>query len=125
MTRLLLPFLLASLLVEPASAAHTGYAARYSTEAKMRRAAAVHGVAVPAGMEVCASPHHALGTIITVRSSRRRTVWRCIVGDIPHARDRAAIVKRGIVVEVTPRGAMVLCGSVEEPPRQCPVTVEV
>lgn len=125
MSRLLFPFLLASLLVEPASAAHTGFAARYRSEGLMRRAAAVHGVAVPAGMEVCASPHHALGTIITVRSSRRRTAWRCIVGDVPHARDRATIVRRGIVVEVTPRGAMALCGSIADPPRQCPVTVEV
>lgn len=125
MTRLLFPFLLASLLAQPASAAHTGYAARYRSEGLMRRAAAVHGVEVPAGLEVCASPHHALGTVITVRSSRRRTAWRCIVGDVPHARDRASIVRRGIVVEVTPRGALRLCGTVEEPPRQCPVTVEL
>lgn len=121
MTRLLLSTLLASLLVEPASAAQSGYAARYRSESIMRRAAAVHGVEVPAGLEVCASPHHPLGALITVRSSRG--VWRCIVGDVPHERDRASIVRRRIVVEVTPRGAMVLCGSVREPPRQCPVTV--
>lgn len=106
------------------AASMTGYAARYSSEAKMRRAARIHGVDVPNGMEVCASPHHALGTVITVRSARRKTAWRCIVGDVAHARDRAAIIERGIVIEVTPRGAMRLCGSVKDPPRQCPVTVE-
>lgn len=90
----------------------------------MRRAAAVHGVDVKPGLEVCASPYHALGTIITVRSSTRSTAWRCIVGDVAHPRDRASIVRRGIVVEVTPRGAMVLCGTVREPPSQCPVTVK-
>lgn len=125
MMRLLFPFLLASLLTRPASAADAGYAARYRSEGLMRRAAAVHGVTVPVGLEVCASPYHALGTVITVRSARQRTTWRCVVGDVPHARDRASIVRRGIVVEVTPRGALRLCGSVEEPPRQCPVTVEV
>lgn len=124
MTRLLLSALLAGLLVEPASAAQQGYAARYRSEGLMRRAAAVHGVEVPAGLEVCASPYHALGTIITVRSSRRGTSWRCIVGDVPHDRDRASILRRGIVVEVTPRGALRLCGSIQDPPSQCPVTVE-
>jgi hypothetical protein len=119
---LILAALLAGLL-QPARAAQTGYAARYSTEAKMRRAAAVHGVEVPAGMEVCASPHHALGTLIEVRSRRRGATWRCIVGDVPRDHDRAAIVRRRIVVEVTPRGAMRLCGTVQEPPRQCPVEV--
>jgi hypothetical protein len=114
--------LCAALLAGLLQPAQTGYAARYSTEGKMRRAAALHGVDVPAGVEVCASPHHALGTVIVVRSSRG--VWKCVVGDVPHARDRAAIVARNIVVEVTPRGAMRLCGSVREPPRQCPVTVE-
>lgn len=90
----------------------------------MRRAAAIHGVAVPDGMEVCAATYHPLGTMIEVHSRRRGTRWRCIVGDIPRARDRAAIEARGIIVEVTPRGAMVLCGSVRERPEDCPVTVE-
>lgn len=121
MTRLLLPLLLAALLPMPVSAARTGYAARYRSEGLMRRAAVVHGVHVPAGLEVCASPHQPLGTVISVRS--RRGVWRCIVGDVAHPRDRASILRRGIVVELTPRGAMVICGSVREPPRQCPVTV--
>lgn len=125
MTRLLLSALLASLLAQSASAAHTGYAARYRSEQLMRRAAAVHGVEVPDGLEVCAATYHPLGTIITVRSSTRRTAWRCIVGDVPHARDRASIVRRNIIVEVTPRGAMRLCGSVEDPPRQCPVEVSL
>lgn len=123
MTRVLLSILLAVLLVEPASAAQTGYAARYRSEQVMRRAAELHGVDVPAGLEVCASPHQALGTVITVRSSRRGTSWRCIVGDVPHARDRASIVRRRIIVEVTPRGALRLCGTVQEPPSQCPVEV--
>jgi hypothetical protein len=89
----------------------------------MRRAAAVHGVKVPDGMEVCAATYHALGTVIEVRSSRREASWRCIVGDVPHERDRAAIERRRIVVEVTPRGAMELCGSVRERPERCPVVV--
>lgn len=119
MTRLLVPLLLAALL--PAAAPSHGFAARYRSEGLMRRAAAVHGVEVPAGMEVCAATHHPLGTVLTVRSSRG--VWRCVVGDIPARKDRAAIVRRNIVVELTPRGAMVLCGSVRERPEDCPVTV--
>lgn len=126
MVRLIVSALFAGALLEGASAApivSQGVAARYSSEGLMRRAAAVHGVEVPAGMEVCASPHHALGTVIIVRSPRRRTTWRCVVGDVPRARDRASIVRRGIVVELTPRGAMHICGSILEPPRQCKVTV--
>lgn len=125
MKRLLLSALLAGLLAPaPASAApQRGYAARYRSEGLMRRAAAVHGVEVPSGLEVCASPHHALGTVITVHSRTRATAWRCVVGDIPAEKDRASILRRGIIVEVTPRGAIRLCGTVREPPRQCPVEV--
>jgi hypothetical protein len=119
MMRLLVPVLLSTLM--PLAATQTGFAARYRSEGLMRRAAAVHGVTVPAGLEVCASPHLSLGTLITVRS--RRGVWRCIVGDVVHPRDRASILRRGIVVEVTPRGALRLCGTIREPPSQCPVEV--
>ena len=127
MTRLLVTVLLAALtgypLGVPASAASSGVAARYSSEAKMRRAAAVHGVTVPDGLEVCAATYHPLGTIITVRSLRRGSTWRCVVGDVPHPRDRASIIKRRIIVELTPGGAMHICGSVVDPPRSCPVEV--
>jgi len=122
-SRLMVAALLAALTTQPAVADQMGFAARYSSEAKMRRAAAVHGVSVPDGIEVCASAHHPLGSIITVRSVRRGTSWRCVVVDIPHPRDRASIIRRGIIVELTPRGAMHICGSVNEPPRQCPVEV--
>lgn len=123
--RLLVVALLAMLAIEPATAGpRHGIAARYRSEQIMRRAAAVHGVEIPSGMEVCAATYHPLGTVIEVRSRRRGTVWRCVVGDVPHPNDRAAIVRRGIVVELTPRGAMEICGSVKERPERCPVTVE-
>lgn len=124
MTRLLFPFLLASLLVEPASAAHTGYAARYR-EGLMERAAEIHGVRVPPGRELCASPIERLGTLLTVTSRASGRVWRCVVVDIAHSRDRAAILRRGIVIELPPAGAMHLCGSVRQRPSDCPVSVVV
>jgi len=123
MSRLMVAALLAALSTQLASASSSGVAARYSSEAKMRRAAAVHGVSVPDGLEVCAATFHPLGSIITVRSLRRGTSWRCVVGDVPHPRDRASIIRRRIIVELTPRGAMHICGSVLDPPRQCPVEV--
>ena len=123
MTRLVAAALLAALTTQPACASSSGVAARYSSEAKMRRAAAVHGVSVPDGLEVCAATFHPLGSIITVRSLRRRTTWTCVVGDVPHPRDRASIIRRSIIVELTPRGAMHICGSVKDPPRFCPVEI--
>jgi len=123
MSRLIAAALLAALTTQPAAASSSGVAARYSSEAKMRRAAAVHGVIVPDGIEVCAATFHPLGSIITVRSLRRGTTWTCVVGDIPHPRDRASIIRRRIIVELTPRGAMHICGSVKDPPRSCPVEV--
>jgi len=122
-TRVMVAVLLAALTPLPASASSSGVAARYSSEAKMRRAAALHGITVPDGLEVCAATYHPLGSIITVRSLRRDSTWRCVVGDVPHPRDRASIIKRRIIVELTPRGAMHICGSVLDPPRSCPVEV--
>lgn len=128
MKRLLLSALLAALLIEPASAAPMhGVAARYSSERLMRRAAEIHGVTVPRGYEVCASPIERLGTRLTITSrvrGRAGAVWRCVVGDIAHPRDRATILRRGIIAELTPRGALHLCGTVRDRPEQCKVTVE-
>lgn len=120
--------LLTSLLVTTTAQAETadvGVAARYRSERTMRRAAEIHGVAVPAGLEACASPLEQLGTLLVVTSRRLGTVWRCLVVDVAHPRDRAHILRRQIVVELTPRGAMHICGSVLDPPRLCPVVVEV
>jgi hypothetical protein len=107
--------------------AKQGYAARYSTNQVMERAAAHHGVTPRKGEDICASPIHALHTHLVVHSKVRgnSSSIRCVVGDIAHPRDRAHILRRGIVVELTPRAALVICGSIREPPRQCPVVVEV
>jgi len=122
MTRLLAAALLAALTTQPASAEQTGYAARYRP-GLMERAAQIHGVSIPPGRELCASPTERLGTLLTVTSRVSGRVWPCIVVDIAHARDRAHILRRGIVIELPPAGAMHLCGTVRERPSQCPVIV--
>lgn len=128
MTRLLCAALMAMLCIAPASAERVhGFSARYATDAKMARAAALHRVEVPATRKMCASPFHPLGTLLTVTSrvrGRAGRTWRCVVVDVAHERDRATIIRRGIVIELPPSGAMHICGSVTEPPRQCVVSVE-
>src|SRR6187551_1902236 len=101
MARALVPLILSALLIQPAQAAQSGFAARYRP-GLMERAAEIHGVRVPPGRELCASPLHPLGTLLTVTSRITGRVWSCIVGDIAHARDRAHILRRGIVIELPP-----------------------
>ena len=122
MSRLIAAALLAALTTQPASAEQTGYAARYRP-GLMERAAEIHGVRVPAGRELCASPTQPLGTLLTVTSRISGHVWRCVVSDVAHPRDRAHILRRGIVIELPPAGALHLCASIVDPPRQCPVIV--
>jgi hypothetical protein len=123
MTRLMVAALLAALTTQPASADQMGYAARYRP-GLMERAAQIHGVSIPPGRELCSSPTERLGTLLTVTSRISGSVWRCVVVDIAHARDRASILRRGIVIELPPIGAMHLCGSVRGRPSDCPVRVE-
>jgi hypothetical protein len=110
-----------------ASPSTAGYAARYRSDRLMWRAAEIHGVRVPPGRSVCASPTQKLGTLLKVVSrvkGREGRILRCIVGDIAHSRDRASIIRRGIVVELAPSGALHVCGTIAEPPAQCKVRIE-
>lgn len=116
MTRIALAVLLSVSLAAPAQ--RSGYAARY-------RAGLMQQVSRNRGLPIVrcmvASPYHPIGTWVTVSSKYGSR--RCRVTDVPHPKDRKAIVKRGIVIELDHNSALHLCGSIKEPPRKCPVTV--
>ena len=48
---------------------------------------------------------------------------RCKIVDLPQDEDRAGLEERDIVTELDKGSAGVICGSVLEPPRACPVIV--
>lgn len=94
-----------------------GYAAAYRA-GLMERVSRNRGLPVVGCM--IASPTHRIGTWVTVRSVRGQR--RCRVTDVPHPRDRAAIVRRGIVAELDFRSNRALCPRNERPER-CRVEV--
>lgn len=120
MTRLLASVLITAILA-PAPAPRSGYAARY-------RPGLMHEVARNRGMTpascMVAATHEQLGAWLTVRGQRTGAVLTCLVVDVPAARDRAAIIRKGIVVELDHASAGIICGSTREPPSMCPVTVQ-
>lgn len=59
-------------------------------------------------------------TVLGQRTGQRRT---CLAVDYAHPRDRARIKRRGIIAELRFEDAAVICGSVRQSPRECPVTV--
>lgn len=126
MTRLLLSALLAgALLAEPAAAhrTRTGFAAHYRP-GLMERVSRNRGLPVVGCM--VASPYHRIGTWLTVTSAKRNKTLHCRVTDVPHPRDRKAILRRNIIVELDFGSAKILCGITrvaQDPPWACPVGV--
>lgn len=110
----------------PAPAAQqrwTGFAAHYRP-GLMQRVARVRGMEIVACM--VASPHHRIGTWLSITSAKRNKTLACRVTDVPKARHRAALIERKIVAELDFESAMILCGikrPSERPPRDCPVVV--
>jgi len=67
-----------------------------------------------------------LGTWVVVRGLRLGRQLTCLVIDVPQPRDRARIIRRGIIVELAYEDNGYICGFQNEPPRKCPVqTTEV
>ena len=63
-----------------------------------------------------------LGEVIVVEGPS--ATLACVVVDVSHSKDRKAIAKKGIVVELDYTSAAVLCGQpFPFPPRDCPVTL--
>jgi hypothetical protein len=122
----LLAALLAGMVPVPVQAAaerRSGFAAHYRP-GLMQRVARTRGLEIVACM--VASPHHRIGTWLSVTSAKRNKTLDCRVTDVPQARHRAAVIKRKIVVELDFESAKVLCGITrprERPPQACPVVV--
>lgn len=101
----------------------TGFAAHYRP-GLMQRVARVRGMEIVACM--VASPHHRIGTWLSIHSAKYKKTLNCRVTDVPKAAHRAALIKRKIVTELDFESAMVLCGIKrlrERPPSACPVVV--
>lgn len=102
-----------------------GYAARYASGV-MARVARVRGIAPASCMVALTSAHEITGRQwVWVLGKRTAVLRRCKVVDLPEDRDRQALEERGIVVELDHGSAGAICGSVVDPPRQCPVVVWV
>jgi hypothetical protein len=110
-------------LTLPAVPVEYGYAARYH-KGQMERTAAIRHMQQPPGTCLIARllPSD-LGRWFTVLGQRTRVKRRCLVVDYAHPRDRASIRRRGIVAELRYEDAAAICGSVADPPRQCPVAL--
>jgi len=120
--RYLITALLALSLAAPSPVgATTGFAARYRI-GLMEKVAVKRGIA-PVGCLV-ASPFERIGTRLRITSLVNERQRTCTVVDVAHPRDRARIIERGIVVELSHQDARTLCGSVVDPPRQCRVVVK-
>lgn len=121
--RLRIGFLLALALVFPFPASATaqhGVAARYRP-GLMQRVARNRGIEPAACM--VASPSAPLRSWVHVSGRRTNKELRCLVVDVPQDRHRARLARLRIVVELDHESARVICGSVVDPPRLCPVTV--
>jgi hypothetical protein len=115
--------LLALALTLPHAPVEYGVAARYSP-GTMERVARVRHMQPPPGTCMIARllPRD-LGKWYTVTGLMTGHSRRCLVVDWAHPRDRARIARRGIVAELRHEDAAYICGSVREPPRQCPVSL--
>ena len=117
----MLPGVVVPAAVRATGKQHTGFAAHYRP-GLMERVARVRGLAVVACM--VASPHHRIGTWLSIHSPKRKKTLACRVTDIPKAHHRGALIKKGIVVELDFESAKILCGIKrprELPPRACTV----
>jgi hypothetical protein len=98
----------------------TGFAARYAP-GMMARVARNRHMAQATCM--VASQFVGIGGWLTVTGLKTGAVRRCKVVDVPQPYDAKPLLRRGIVVELDHTSAKAICGSVREPPRQCPVRV--
>jgi hypothetical protein len=108
-----------------AKRSYSGYAAHYRP-GLMAKVSRNRGLPVVSCM--VASPFHRVGTWLTVTSRKNGRSLRCRVTDVPHPRDRARIVRRGIVVEVDFTSAKALFGIRrvgQLAPRDCKVIISL
>lgn len=100
-----------------------GYAARYAP-GLMQKVARVRGIAPQPCMAALTSARTITGRQWVLVVGKRTGVVRwCKVVDLPQQRDREDLKRRRIVTELDHESARVICGSVVDPPRQCPITV--
>lgn len=62
---------------------------------------------------------------VWVLGLKTEVLLKCLVVDLPQNKDRPNLQRRGIVVELKYESAKLICGSVVDPPRQCPVLVRI
>lgn len=100
-----------------------GYAARYAPGV-MARVARVRHIAPADCMVALTSARTITGRQwVWILGRRTRVLRRCKVIDLPQERDRKGLEAREIVVELDHESAREICGSVVDPPRQCPVII--
>lgn len=100
-----------------------GYAARYASGV-MGKVADNRGLTWAPCMVALTSARKISGRQwVWVLGTRTRVLRRCKVVDLPQNRDRQRLKEREIVVELDHGSAGAICGSVVDPPRQCPVIV--
>ena len=100
-----------------------GYAARYA-KGVMGRVADNRGIPRTSCMVALTSARAITGQQwVWVWGERTRKGRRCLIVDLPQDRDRKALQDREIVTELDRESARLICGSVVESPRQCPVVV--
>lgn len=64
-----------------------------------------------------------LGTWVTVTSLLNNVSRSCLVVDVPRARDRAQIERKGIIAELSYEMAWEICQSVRRSPQECPIRI--
>lgn len=102
------------------SATYHGYAARYRP-GMMQRVGRNRGMSANC---MVAHTYHGLGTWVVVRGVRLGRSLRCLVVDVPAPRDRASIIRRNIIVELSHEDSRYICGSTKQPPSYCEVVTE-
>ncbi len=107
--------------VHAAPEQRTGFAAHYRP-GLMQLVARKRSLEIVACM--VASPHQRIGTWMSIHSPKHEKTLDCRVTDVPKARHRSALIKKGIVVELDFESATLLCGITrprELPPHACKV----
>lgn len=109
--------------IEPPGPVYEGYAARYG--AKVFDAVAHNrGLALKPCMLAFTHATEITGEdMLWVEGTRTGVRRHCHIYDLPQPYDRANLIRRKIIVELDRESARAVCGSVVDPPRQCPVKV--
>lgn len=103
-----------------ARSTYSGIASHYS-KGVMEKVSRVRHLPVVSCM--IASPYHPIGTWLTVKGLKTGKVRKCRVTDVPQPYDRPTILRKGIVAEIGYTSTLALCGSLVDPPRRCPVSI--